>query len=388
MTPCLRAQRKEISQVRSYIKSGKDLDKAEKIITNALAADTLGMYGKKLHALLFQLLQKQYEQGNEKLYLKEKYDTASIFNITKRMFAVAEKLDTLDAAPDKKGRVHPEYRKRHSADLDMLRPNLYNGGVYFLHKADYKAGYAFFRSYLDCARQPLFSRYVYDSTDTKMASAAYWAAYCGFKLREPDKVLAHYATAMRDTARQRDIIHYAAEAYNQGGDMKNYVEMLNKGFASYPEFPYFFPRLIDYYLRKEKFDTALGIANKALAVDGRCEIFMLAKATVLLAMGDNDGCFAISNSLLSINDTIPEAYFTAATSCLNKILLLEDNVELARKNKAEVLELYRKACPYMEKYRELAPADKAKWAPALYRIYLNLNKGRQFEEIDKIMNAK
>lgn len=39
----------------------------------------------------------------------------------------------------------------------------------------------------------------------------------------------------------------------------------------------------------------------------------------------------------------------------------------------------------MEAYRKLAPDEKQKWAPALYRIYLNLNMGKQFEEIDKIM---
>ena len=41
--------------------------------------------------------------------------------------------------------------------------------------------------------------------------------------------------------------------------------------------------------------------------------------------------------------------------------------------------------PYMEKYRELAPFDSQRWGPALYRVYLNLNKGKQFEEIDRLM---
>jgi hypothetical protein len=39
----------------------------------------------------------------------------------------------------------------------------------------------------------------------------------------------------------------------------------------------------------------------------------------------------------------------------------------------------------MEQYRQLAPDQKGKWAPALYKIYLNLNMGRQFEEIDRLM---
>ena len=39
----------------------------------------------------------------------------------------------------------------------------------------------------------------------------------------------------------------------------------------------------------------------------------------------------------------------------------------------------------MERYRKLAPAQQQKWAPALYKIYLNLNMGKQFDEIDKLL---
>ena len=66
-----------------------------------------------------------------------------------------------------------------------------------------------------------------------------------------------------------------------------------------------------------------------------------------------------------------------------KVLDLEKDI---RKNKKEITEVYRQALPYMEKYRALAPDEKKKWAPALYRIYLNLNMGKQFEEIDRIIN--
>ena len=108
ITPCLRGQRKEMSQARSYIKSGKDYDKAEKLMVELLSKDSLNRMNPKIYLLLYQAVLKQYEAGNEKLYLNQQYDTASLFNITKRMFAVLEALDSVDAAPDKKGRVMPE----------------------------------------------------------------------------------------------------------------------------------------------------------------------------------------------------------------------------------------------------------------------------------------
>ena len=46
---------------------------------------------------------------------------------------------------------------------------------------------------------------------------------------------------------------------------------------------------------------------------------------------------------------------------------------------------YHNALFFMERYRALAPEQKQKWAPALYRIYLNLNMGKQFDEIDHLL---
>ena len=46
---------------------------------------------------------------------------------------------------------------------------------------------------------------------------------------------------------------------------------------------------------------------------------------------------------------------------------------------------YRKALPYLEKYRKLAPDQGSRWAVPLYTIYLNLNMGKEFDEMDKIL---
>ena len=55
------------------------------------------------------------------------------------------------------------------------------------------------------------------------------------------------------------------------------------------------------------------------------------------------------------------------------------------REKKQVRQTYMMARPYMERYRRLAPQQKQKWGPALYRIYLNLNMGKQFDEIDRLL---
>ena len=99
------AQKKAINQAQTYIKSGKNLDKAEKLMEDLLK-DSLHRENIKIWITLAEALRKQYEQGNEKLYLKQKYDTLALFNNARKMFLVHEGLDSIDAKPDKKGKIN------------------------------------------------------------------------------------------------------------------------------------------------------------------------------------------------------------------------------------------------------------------------------------------
>ena len=96
------AQKKEIAQARSYIKSGKNFDKAEKLMAELLEKDSLNRENPKIHVLLYEAVQRQYEAGNEKLYLGQKFDTAALFNLTKHMFDICQRFDSIDAQPDQK----------------------------------------------------------------------------------------------------------------------------------------------------------------------------------------------------------------------------------------------------------------------------------------------
>ena len=84
--------------------------------------------------------------------------------------------------------------------------------------------------------------------------------------------------------------------------------------------------------------------------------------------------------MLSINDKMADAYYNGGTAYLNIALRMDP-----KRHKKQIKRMYQLALPYMEKFRRLAPGEQQKWAPALYRIYFNLNMGKQFDEIDKIL---
>ena len=76
--PAAVAQKKQIAQAKTYIKSGKELDKAENMMTTLLK-DSANMNNEKIHLTLFDAIRAQYEQVNEKMYLKQPVDTAQLF---------------------------------------------------------------------------------------------------------------------------------------------------------------------------------------------------------------------------------------------------------------------------------------------------------------------
>lgn len=375
------AQRKELSQARSYVKSG-NYDAAENLMTKLLK-DSANRTNEKIYLTWYDAVRGKYDQGNEKLYLKQKYDTTALFTNVRKMFQILESLDSLDMRPDKKGRVNPAYRDRHAAYLDIVRPNLFNGGSFYVRKGKWKEAYDYFETYMDCTRQPLFSAFGYDSIDSRLPEAAYWATYCGYKMNDPVLTLRYRKLALADSARADFTLQFIAEARRWLNDDELYLATLQEGFRRYPTFAYFFPRLIDAYTGMGQYDRALAVADSALAVNDSSELFLFAKSSALLRLERYSECIEWSARLIAINDSLPEPYFNAGTAYLNMASGMN-----ARKDKRLVKAAYQNARFYFERYRQMMPDQKQKWAPALYRIYLNLNLGRQFDEIDRLLNER
>ena len=106
-----------------------------------LLKDSVNRQNIKIYETLANAVSAQYEVANEKLYLKEGYDTVAFFNTAHKMFIAYESLDSIDALPDKKGRIKPKYRKKNAEYLDKYRRNLYNGGLFFINKKNYESAY-------------------------------------------------------------------------------------------------------------------------------------------------------------------------------------------------------------------------------------------------------
>lgn len=382
IVPCLNAQKKEIQQAEAIVKSGKNLDRAEQQMRKLLT-DSVNRRNLKIWSTMTNAVRGQYLQGNENLYLHLKQDTAALFKLAHKMFRDYQAMDSVDALPDKKGRIRIKYRSSHAAFLQAYRPNLYNGGVFFLRRHSYQEAFTLLDAFLDCQRQPLFENQHFEQ-DPLNPTAAFWTVLCGYQLDNPSMALKYKDLALQDTVRLENCLQYLAEIYKKQCDKQLYEQTLVDGFERYPNSSYFFPRLIDHLNSTNQRDRAMTIVDEALAANDSSELFIFAKSNMLLNQGDYDACIALCDTLIARNDTLADAYYNAGVAYVNKAFLIEKG-RVGAKQRKQMRQLYQKALPYMERYRALAPQEKDKWAAALYNIYLKLNMGREFEEIDRIL---
>lgn len=378
--------KKAILAARDQIKSGKNLDKAEQSMMTLLQ-DSDNLDNDKIWSTLFDALQGQYKAGNEALYLKQKYDTAALFQITSRLFTQMERYDSIDARPDKKGRVELKMRKDNAELLHRIRPNLYNGGLYYLSRQKYAEGYTLLQQYIDAARQPLFEAYHYEEKDQRMPMAAYWSVYAAYKQKNVKNVLHNTYLALKDTTHTEMMLQYLSDTYRIDNDTARYVQTLQDGFAHYPLSPFFFSHLIEYYSSQQEWVKALELTDGALKADSTNTLFKLTRSTLLLNTGDYQQAYDISKELLEKNDSLADAILNAGLAQFNLGVTSSKQYRKDATVRKQVLSCYRTALPYLERYRTMQPDRQDKWALPLYTIYLNLNMGEKFDEIDKLIKA-
>lgn len=158
-------------------------------------------------------------------------------------------------------------------------------------------------------------------------------------------IMRHHQLAEKDTSQLAFVMQYEAEAYEIMNDTQKYVDCLRKGFNRYPKFPFFFPRLMEYYDKTMQNDSALALVNRALSVDSTSQFYRYAKSSVYLNMGRYEDCIDICDKLIKENENLADAYYNAGLSYFNMAIELDKMRQESRYNRRRILELYNKGAP-------------------------------------------
>lgn len=387
----LKQMRQDMETVKDKVKQGKELDKMEALVRKHLS-DSANHDNLDLRLLLTDVLKKAYEIGNEKAYLREKLDTTCLMLTGRRLFLACESLDSLDMQPNSKGVSAPSYRKKNADYLMPYRKNLLSGALFFYEKAQWEDAWQNAQAYLGCRKQPLFSVHTLDSQqDAYAAYLAFMTAYNQKNLSRMEEVSEEamtYGDSTGTTSRSKVgqmVLQLLSEVSLKDLNASKYIGYIKRGFENDPHSNYFFPRVIDYYVAQNQLDEALKYAVEAMESDSTNTLFLLARHSVLMSMKRYDDALRYGLQLLGMDDSVPEPNYNCGVIYYQKALkALKQRGKTLRQRTMEAQELFRQCLPYMERFRKLSPKDKVLWKPVLYDVYLNLNMGQEFAEIEKL----
>lgn len=332
---------------------------------------------------------------NQKAYLKQPYDTARFFNKLCDMYNQLRLCDSIDHLPDAKGKVHARLEKKTQALRLKHRRNIFGGGKFFLSKRNYAAAYPFFDLYCVYRDQGTKGN-VMEQSDSLYHQAVLWATLSSFLCENYSGTIKHIDNAIANTNPNNATIlqEYKVRSFAKLGNDSAWVSALKQGVQDYPQHDYFFVQLADWYHDQRDFAEERRLADMLIANTGGKAIHYYAKSNSFLSEEKYDECIACADSTIVLQKDFADAYYNKGIAYLNMAVISNEmsckdvsNPQYAI-DKQKTQEFYRNARPCMEMVRKLQPEKEERWAPALYRIYLNLNLGDEFDEIDRLLNVK
>lgn len=333
---------------------------------------------------------------NMKAYLRQKYDTAAYFNTLLSASEYALRCDSADIRPNAKGKVKASYRSKNRDLLLRHRPNIYAGGRFYLRKNDYAKSVPFFRTYIDMVEAPLLQGEKKLENDTLLARSCFYLALAAYNNKQSDVVLQYIDRAMEGVgdSLKPDLHEYKVRCRLAVGDTAQWLQDLREGCTRFPRHDYFFTQIMEYVDETGKYEMGLGIADSMLARVQDIPLYWYAKSVMYLRMGRYAECVEMSDSVISRDAKHLEALRNKGVCLLNLAMEYEEIVTEAQdKTKREearkqLHQYYVQARTPFERLRELQPDRKDIWATPLYRIYLNLNMGKEFDEMEKVLKGQ
>ena len=386
-----------MGEAKAAIKNKKnEADAEKKLLAVINREDVTHEKRAEIYYMAMELQRSQNEAENMKLYLKQAYDTLKFFSTIVKMHEYLLLCDSVESAPRGVMPTKYKYRNKGREVMKVYRPNLLNGGKFLLKRNKYADAFPYFDTYLKTARHPIFEDYSSIKSDTLLPRVAYWATLSAYNANHPENALKYIDEAIEgaDENLRVSLQEYKVRCYEVLKNDSLRMQNLIIGTKLYPSHDYFFLHLMDDYVQQKKFEEGIALCDTMLQKVGNRSIYWYGRSQVHLANNDFDETIRTANEALKCDSLMADGYYNKGIAYLNKAVKFAETAcndvrnPKCQKDRKVLMGLYREAKQPMEMLRKLAPNDKERWGMPLYRIYLNLNMGAEFAEIEQIVNAQ
>ena len=385
-----------LSEAKSALKNSKNQAAAEKKLLDVVNREDINMNQRAEIYFYAQELERSLNDAeNMKFYLKQTYDTVKYFSTILNMYKYLLLCDSIERMPNEKGVLKYKYRNKGTEILKTYRTNLLNGGKFLLKRNKYAEAFPYFDMYIESSKEPIFQYYSSIKNDTILPRVAYWATVSAYNANDAQKALKHIDRAMglSDESLMPSLQEYKVRCYEALGLTDERYMGLIEGAKLFPEHDYFYLHLMDEFTDTKAYDDGIVLCDSMLSRVGDRAIYWYGKSQMYLGKLDYDACITASNEAIRCDSLMTDAYYNKGIAYLNKAVEFGKTAcndirnPKCKKDREILMGLYREAKEPMEQVRRLAPEDSKRWASPLYRIYLNLNMGKDFAEMERILNA-
>jgi pentatricopeptide repeat protein len=225
-----------------------------------------------------------------------------------------------------------------------------------------------------------------------ISQVAYFASLTAIRMEDYPSVIKYALYGENDKETGKFVLEYLATAYKNQNDTIQWIEILKKGTNKYPDHPFFYGHLIDYYNNQNQYDEAMKIVDEMLKIHPTNAFYLYVKGYLCHNTKDYDNAIEYYKKTIEIDADYAEAYSNLgliyclrAQEYAEKSTIVDVKSAKYKEEQAVMRKFYEEAKPYYERARLLKPDQKELWLQGLYRIYYNLNMGKEFDEIEKLM---
>lgn len=379
---------KELKALRSYVKSGKSSEAIKE--AERLAADSTWRTEPNVYALKYQAHRLVYLAQNEKMYLQQAADTTAYFSAIHDMFVAALKCDSTERLNPKDKKRKMRHRGTHTSQLAALLPNLMSGAGFFYSHGLYTQAGETASLLLGLEEDSLFwnKEAMPQISPLQRQLTALIHVQSHYQTKQYREMFLHSDEALAYAPAWGEVMEELAVAHQQLGDTLAYRTMLEVALDSLPTRQSLYDRLRHIYYKEGAHDSLLLIARHVKAADTLRLDCRRDEVVALYNMERYDEVAETAPTLLAINadDAIGNYYLGMVYVAKAKAVpvpVKRSGAKSYRKLVAQRNAYYKQARTPLENYRRLCPDEVAHWAAPLYDIYLNLNLGKEFEEISK-----
>lgn len=384
-----------IRQAKEALKKKQNLEQtAKSLLEEAIKPGTPQKDRIECYQLAAECAQRINDAENMKLYLKQAYDTTKFFNAIADIYDRVYKADSISEMPDEKGKIQNSNRKRNREYLLDYRTNLLAGANWFYRRNQYPKAYQFFGTYIDAASHPIFEKDQFLQNDTMIPMAAYLAVVSAQATNNPDGIIKYAKLAKQAGMKSHLVQEYLAKAWEAKKDTAQWEETLWQGLSNYPFHSYFFTNLLDHMVLTGHLEQGLAVVDSMIHLHDDQPLYWYAKSLIQLKLQRDSDAIKTCDACIAMDSTFTDAYYNKGIAALNLAVIATENActEIGNPQTAKDLETirgyYLLAKEPMERVRRDQPENKERWAAPLYRIYLNLNMGKEFEEMEEIVNSQ